>query len=477
MEQHCNLFLPASSWQYSRIELLHIAIALQNSEPEQIIFDLKKLKKRFTKFGIDWKGNLSTIFLLAKEQPEIVTDFKNTVFDAPFKFLFITYNQFFDIKVPKGNLLAHTYVYKAYIDTNERKKDISILCKFVIIKLLEKNDPSELLLNEKREEILIPEKASSITAMWLIVDQTHNVVDTSFGEFIWQYNYYKLPFLTKPSDLKREIKNFKKSKLNEFKHKLSVHFEEFKKIDLLSFFDVYVAEVIMGFVSRQQYLFEKVIEQEERHEGEIAESTLRLLYENRLKLLWLITKQDIETIKQYKEYRVGRENLFVEHYKSQIENFKGLEEYYNILKNQLHNMMMQEGIEEHSLGIEKGDAFERNIKDMADDIGGNEPMFYFTIYKRTSDIIHGNWRAIEKYHLERSINPAHDGLLRYTSEKNKFAGLLPSYYALMLSTDLLINFFQIHPQILKENKKLNNSLARIYKVLSINYVKEFMPQA
>lgn len=118
----------------------------------------------------------------------------------------------------------------------------------------------------------------------------HDVVDTKFAEFIWYYNYYKLPFFTKPSDLKKETRNFKKNKLNERKQKLTSHFETFKQIDLLSFFNINVTEVIMGFISRQQYLFEKVIEQEERHEGEIAESTLRLLYENRLKFLWLITR-------------------------------------------------------------------------------------------------------------------------------------------------------------------------------------------
>jgi hypothetical protein len=210
--------------------------------------------------------------------------------------------------------------------------------------------------------------------MWLGVIQMHDVVDTKFGEFIWYYNYYKLPFFTKPSDLKKETKNFRKNKLNERKQKLTSHFETFKQIDLLSFFNINVAEVIMGFISRQQYLFEKVIEQEERHEGEIAESTLRLLYENRLKFLWLITKQDFEAIQQFREYKVGRENLFVEHFKNQIEELEGFGEYYKQLQEQLTNVMREEGVEDYKMGVEKGDAFEKSIKDMADDIGGNEPM-------------------------------------------------------------------------------------------------------
>lgn len=477
-EEHSGYLLPPSNWKYSRVEVLHIALALQDSTPEQIIRDLKKLKTKFTEFGIDWNGNLSPIFHLIKSHPEFIPNFRDTAFDKAFKFIVITYNQFFNIKVPEGNLLAHKYIYRAYGETNDRRKDISLLCKFILSKFLmgEEKDPTGLLLNKTTDEILATENTSSITAMWLGLIQIHNFVDTNFGEFIWYYNYYRLPFFTKPSDLKKETKNFKKNKINELKRKLISHFETFKKIDLLSFFNINVAELIMGFIARQQYLFEKVIEQEERHEGEIAESTLRLLYENRLKFLWLITKQDVEAIKQFREYKVGRENLFVEHFKSQIEGLKGFDEYYEKLRGQLDNMMKQEGVEDYKLAVEKGDAFEKSIKDMADDIGGNEPMFYFTVYKRTSDIIHGNWRIIERYHLERSINPAHDGLLRYSSEKEKYAGLLPSYLSLMLSIDTLSRFLEIHPEIQKENKRLNNSLLRMYQALSSSYLKEFMPK-
>jgi len=478
-EDHSEMLLPPSNWKYSRVELLHVAIALQDSTPEQIIVDLKKLKEKFNEFDIEWTGSLSTIFQLIKSHPEIIPHFRDTVFDKAFKFILITYNQVFNIKVPKGNLLAHKYVYRAYGETNNRIKNISILCKFIISKFLmgERNDPTGLLSHKTREEILAPENTSSITAMWLGVIQMHDVVDTKFAEFIWYYNYYKLPFFTKPSDLKKETRNFKKNKLNERKQKLTSHFETFKQIDLLSFFNINVTEVIMGFISRQQYLFEKVIEQEERHEGEIAESTLRLLYENRLKFLWLITRQDVEAIQQFREYKVGRENLFVEHFKNQIEDLEGFDEYYKQLQEQLTNVMKQEGVEDYKMGVEKGDAFEKSIKDMADDIGGNEPMFYFTVYKRTSDIIHGNWRIIERYHLERSINPVHDGLLRYSSEKEKYAGLLPSYLALMFSVDTLINFFEIHPEIQKKNRRLSSSLSKMHQSLLSSYLKEFMPRS
>ncbi|MCA1480764.1 DUF5677 domain-containing protein, partial [Bradyrhizobium sp. NBAIM08] len=188
---------------------------------------------------------------------------------------------------------------------------------------------------------------------------------------------------------------------------LNRYFEGIKKIELIDVFSRSVAEIMMGFIARQQYLFQKVIEQEERHEGEIAESTLRLLYENRLKFLWLITKKDGKALKQYREYKVGREAYFVEYMKGVTQKKKKQDNRLNQMSDQLKEAMQSEGIDEYKLAIEKGDAFELNIGQLAADLGDDESIIYTSIYKRTSDIIHGNWRILEKYHLEKSINPAH----------------------------------------------------------------------
>ncbi len=468
-------FLQPSSWSHSRIELLHIAVALQTAEPEEILADLLKLKEAFNEVGVDWKGNLSTIFSTIQTYPQILKALGDTVIHDAIGVLLITYNKIFGIDVPAGNLGAHLPLYRAYHEINDRRNEISLLCKFIATKFLigEDGDPTGLLLSKTRAEILAPENISAITAMWLPVSHTNNIASVDFAESIWYYNYYELPFLLAPSTKKAEAKNFMQNRMNERKLKLSSCYDDFKKIDLLEFFDVHVAEVIMGFISRQQYLFEKVIEQEERHEGEIAEATLRLLYENRVKFLWLITKQDLEAIKQFREYRAGRENLFLQHFMSLAEGRDDASGMVVKQQEELRRIMQEEGVEDYKLSTEKGDAFEKNLKTMADELGGDEPTKYFLVYKRTSDVIHGNWRIIERYHLERSINPAHDGLLRYSSNKEKLAGLLPSYISLLLSADLLVQFFDIHPTIKEKNKKLYRSFSRMHVSLWSAYLKEF----
>lgn len=469
---------PPISWNDSRIEVLHIAIALQDFEPEKIIRDLKILKQKLLDIEIRYSGNLSVLFQTVKFHPEFLSEIKKTVFDKSFKVLIATYSSIFDIKLSEGNLLAHKFIYRAYYETKDRHNDISILCKFIVLKFTigEKNDPFGILNNNARRTILSEPIVSQITAMWLAVVNFQTFVNSNFSAFIWNFNYYNLPFLVRPPNIKKETISFKKSKINTLKGKLTGYFEEFKKIDLLKFLTLGVAEICMGFIARQQYLFEKVIEQEERHEGEIAESTLRLLYENRIKCIWLITKKNVEALRQFREYKVGREALFLEHFKTQAAGRKEFENLYEKLNEQLNAFMKDEGIEANQLAIEKGDAFEKNIKEMADEIGGHEPLLYFTVYKRSSDIIHGNWRILERYHLEKSINPAHNGLLRYSRTQEKFAGLLPSYLALIFSTGLLVRFLELHEDILKENKKLYNALSKLDIDLNKRYLNEFLPK-
>lgn len=467
-----------TSWHDAIPEVLHIAIALQRNEPKEILESLSKIRDEIKRLhGVVWKGNLSILFQLIRQNPFLIDVIKATIMNDSIKCLLITYNKMFNAKVPEGNLLAHRIVYRGYFDLKERRKDVSILCKYILCKFLngDKTDPFGLFNAITRSEVLEPGTASSVTPNWIIISQEYGIVDNQYSEFIWEYNIKHLPFIIEPDSTvyKRETKNFKMNKMNSLKQKLGNHYLKFKEIDLLNYFNKYVAEVFMGFVSRMHYLSIKIIEQEERHEGEIAESTLRLLYETRLKFLWLNKIQDVQTIKQFREYKIGREKLFLDYLEKNGKEHPDFDSAFNRIKELFQQDMQAEGVDDYKLAIEKGDSFEKSIKEMADDLGEDEAMMYFIIYKRTSDIIHGNWRVIENYHLERSLNPAQDNLLRYRSSNNTYAGLLPSYLGLMLSTSALIKFIEFYDSFANENKQVYNSLKRFYTNLNKKYAKTF----
>jgi hypothetical protein len=470
------------SWHEAIPEVLHIAISLQQSEPKEILDGLIEIRLVIKGlYGVDWKGNLSNLIQLLQQNPPLIEVIENSIFDNSIRCLITTYNKLFNVRVPDGNLIAHRFVYRAYHELEDRHNDTSILCKYILCKFLngDKNDVFNLFAEIDRAKILVPDFASQVTPNWILIAQNDNLINYSFGEFIWGYNIKHLPFIVVPDSIteKREVKNFKKNKMNLLKEKLDTHFSEFKKINLFGHFNRYVAEVFMGFISRVNYLAVKIVEQEERHEGEIAESTLRLLYESRVKFLWLNQVQDLQAIKQFREYKVGREKLFLDYLQEKGKDHESFDSAFEKIKEVFNQYRRSEGVDEYKLAIEKGDAFEKTVADMAKELGEDEEMMYYIIYKRTSDVIHSNWRIVENYHLERSLNPAQDNLLRYSESRNTYAGLLPSYIGLMLAISSLIKFLEYYEELLKENKKIYNSLKRFHSMLNKKYYKQFNPSS
>lgn len=255
------------TWHEAIPEVLHIAIALQKNEPVQILKGLCQIREAIKELhATEWNGNLSNLFQLIKQYPTLLEVIGNTALNDSVRCLLITYNKMFGTKVPKGNLFAHTVVYKAYHQVNERRKDVSILCKYILCKFLRKDTVHHfnLYTANTREEILYPDFASRVTPNWIFISQNSKVVDYEYSDFVWNYNIKHLPFIVEPDWMvsKHEMRNFKKYKMNLLKQKLDKHYLEFKQINLLDYFDRYFAEVFMGFISRMHYLSLKIVEQE-----------------------------------------------------------------------------------------------------------------------------------------------------------------------------------------------------------------------
>lgn len=462
------------SWHEVIPEMLHVAIALEKNEPADVLKALIQIRSEIkSAYNIEWAGNLSTLFDVVRNDSAFIKTLESTILIDTIDCLIKMYHKFFDLEISRIDIAIQKTLYKAYFDLNERRKPMSLLCKFIITKFLsrENADPFGMLNKNTRDEILEDDNISSITAMWILFSD--RFVNFKFSKSVWNYNLKIFPFLSAPDDSEIETKKIETMKIIQLKNEFDVNLSEFKKIDLLKYIHRYVGEVFMGFIGRLHYLTIKIIEQEERHEGEIAEGTLRLLYENRVKFLWLNKQQDFESIQTYREYKVGREKEFLDYLKERIKANPDLNLKTEAIEETLKRFMQNEGVDEYKLANEKGDAFEKKVKDMADDLGDDEALQYFAIYKRTSDVVHGNWRIVEKFHLERSLNPAQDNLLRYKSSKNSFAGFLPSYLAMLVSTDALIKFIETYEPILKDYKKLYGTLKKFHTKLNKMYLNEF----
>lgn len=305
---------------------------------------------------------------------------------------------------------------------------------------------------------------------------TNRIVNTAFCDSIWLYNYMTGPFFPPKDDTMAEEKRFKELKINELKKEFELIVTKIQEIEFILIYPRSVAEVIIGFISRITGLCLDTIELVEIHKGEFAEAALRLIYESRVKFLWLILKQDQILIQRFREYKVGRDKFMIENIKRAVDiDKKGSEKIIESINEEYEKTLYSEGKEDYDVAEERGDVFEKKLLDLALELDPNEVVWYEGVYQRTSDIIHGNWRIIEKYHLERSLNPIQNGLLNFSKNRNKFAGVLPAFLALMLATDSLIRYFELEPELVKTKQEVYKILKEFNEKLISCYMAEFDP--
>jgi len=459
-------------WNLCLPELLHISIALIDNDFEKVKYEFielcKIIKRKSNKE--EFHGNLSAIIDFIKEQPAELEELNTNIFYFSITQIIAFYNDFFKINLQYEFECKPKYIFSGFDNLIEQKSDFTITCKFIIINGYYDNDTSKL--NRKiitYDDVIAVDNRSVINATWLGISVSKNIVNHEFTELIWFFNYILIPVM-QIDDTENEEKRFTQFEINDLKAEYLKYSEEFKEIPLFTVLDRPFAEIIMGFVNRSIYLTAQVIELVELHKGEIAEAVLRMLYESRLKFLWLLNKKDIILFKRFREYSSGREKLFHEKLISQSDS-KDISKY----KEEMDQKLRQEGFSDFEIATERGDEFEIGVDKMASELGESERLLYDSVYKRTSDIIHGNWRVIEKYHLTRSENPLHDSLLFYNQTTNKFSGLYPTYTALMFGSEIIYKFMETIDDIFEDENELYLKIRDYNEKIKRIYVNDYLP--
>ncbi len=452
------------SWHFCLPELLHISIALIDNDFEKVKYDFIDFCNKINKINNNnaFYGNLSaTIDFVKKHQLEF-DQLKQNVFYFSIKQILIFYNKLFGIESLQESEYKSGSIIQGFNNLIERRSDFTIICKFIFINNVYKNDTSPLrAIITNKDEVLEDYNRSIINSAWLVISNSKKIIDYGFTDLIWNFNYILMP-VKQMDDTKKEELRFKEFKIDELKKEFLLYADEFREVQLFAVMNRPIAEIIMGFVNRSIYLTIQVIELVESHKGEIAEAVLRMLYECRLKFLWLLHKKDIELFQRYREYSSGREKLFYDKLlKLGDSDIAAQSEIMTQYKQNMDFKLNQEGLSAHEIATERGDEFEIGVDKMANELGEEERNLYDFVYKRTSDIIHGNWRAIEKYHLTRSDNPMHDRLLFYNLNDNKFSGLLPTFIALMFGSEMIYKLMENFDNIFEHNTDLMNNV-RIY---------------
>ena len=463
------------SWSDRIPEFLHISIALIDNDYEVVKGDFYKIANFVNeKINLNPKFhfNLSHTLKLISEDNAILDEILKTSFKDAFQQIILFYNDLFhDLLNLTINIECEPdrrKIFLGYKSILNGRSDTSILCKYIMMQYTQNGNPDPFHLFDWETIDIILEKLNVSKVMSTFppsIGLSENL-DLEFCENIWLYNYYFSPAMPKPDDTMIEEKHYAELRIEEFKAEFITLFSEVKKINLLEFYNPFIAEVNMGFIARIGNLSIDTEDLVKIHKGEIAEMVFRVTLETFIVGSWLLTKQDIELHKRFRDFSTGRQRFFGEQILQKAPNDLMKKEAKSIID----DAIAESGKREIDVATEKGDVFDINIMQMSNEVWGEENIYYF-LYKRSSEVTHGRWEIIAKYHLAKSYNPAHNGLYFYNDNPNRFAGLIPAFFSLILAIDFLIRILnEINDERYKLlNEKLNNYYDKIYKQYMVYY--------
>lgn len=436
-----NMIQPFS-WSDRIPEFIHISIAL-------VDYDYQKVKKDFIDIcdfinnRIQTKQkfhfNLTHTIDLIKIDGVVLDKLFDSVFKDAFQNLLVFYQPVFQIPINFSFNPNPKILFLGYEQILDGRSDVSILSKYMMVQYLQKDnqDPFGLFNWKLKEEILEPMNVSNIMAIFPPTAGLSENLNLEKCQEMWLYNYLFSPLSPAPDDSKMEEEDFAEMSIDKFKEEFENLFKRVKDVNLLAFYPPFIAEINMGFIARICNLSLDAVDFVKNHKGEIAELVFRTTLETFIVASWLLKKGDIELFKRFRDYSTGRERYFGQ----QLAEKAPSESLKKTAKKIVADAIKEAGVREIGVAAERGDIFEQRIDQMAEEVWGSDNEYYF-LYKRSSEVIHGHWRIISKYHLAKSLNPMHNGLYSYNENPNRFAGLIPAFTCLEVASSFLITILQ-----------------------------------
>lgn len=168
-----------------------------------------------------------------------------------------------------------------------------------------------------------------------------------------------------------------------------------------------VASVTLGLGGRVWRMMHHVIDLTRTGNGEMAEIALRCQCDSHFTLLWLLKQNDPRLFLRFVEYSSGKDKALLEYVRT-MEDKKDpkLKTYKSSMEQELSADIRSEGVWEQLVAEERGAWTNVSAHDMAKDTGREHT--YKFVFSRASDIVHGSWRALKRYHLQKCRNPLHN---------------------------------------------------------------------
>lgn len=261
------------------------------------------------------------------------------------------------------------------------------------------------LAEETTDDVLTDDICSVVRASWAASQSDAGEDVTPWVRTFWECGLVSTPCLSDNARtgrdrirLSREIKSVIQRMDRLWKAVVASNM----KHDLLV-----VSDVTMGITCRIWRFMHHIVEASGIGNGEIAEIAARCQWDSLVTLEWLVSRDDPELFLQYRMYSVGKSKATLERLRTDTKTYGGEEMKIKAEPVLIREVQEGTGIWEQLVNEERGGWARETTYEMAKEISSlHEYEFYF---RRLSDIVHGTWRALDRYHLRPCLNPLHGG--------------------------------------------------------------------
>lgn len=168
---------------------------------------------------------------------------------------------------------------------------------------------------------------------------------------------------------------------------------------------LFQGDVVMGLTCRVWRFMHHIIEASATGNGEMAEIAARCQWDSVITLEWLIKNDEPELFMKYRTYSAGKAKAALERLRGNEDKYGGQAMAKKLAATFQGEIQEELGIWEQFMNEERGGWTKEGTRQMADDL--SKLTEYDTFFRRLSDIVHGTWRALERYHLVKCLNPLH----------------------------------------------------------------------
>ncbi len=266
-------------------------------------------------------------------------------------------------------------------------------------------DPSELeRLGEAITDDVLGENACSVVrATWAVTQGDVGDEVTPWVRAFWQFGLANTPCLHDDPKTGRDrirLSPELKSLTRRIDRLWRTIVAADLKHDLLS-----VSDVTMGLTCRIWRFMHHIVEASGVGNGEMAEIAARCQWDSVITFEWLVKRNDPKLFWQYRVYSAGKSKATLERLRTDAETYGGEKLKVKVEPTLVREVQEGAGIWEQLVNEERGGWASETTHKMAEEmLSLSEYEFYF---RRLSDVVHGTWRALERYHLRPCLNPLH----------------------------------------------------------------------